>query len=183
MKCSVFIATSLDGYIARDDGSIDWLIQANELLPKGEDCGYHSFISTVDAIIMGRHSFEKVLSFEPWPYPMLPVIVLSQHGINIPERLQDKVFSFSDDLTVLLQKLSTQGKRHLYIDGGITIQRFLAQGLIDEIIITIIPILLGQGRHLFGELEQDRSLKLVSTRSFDGGLVQMHYRVLKADSA
>lgn len=76
-KCSVFIATSLDGFISRDDGSIDWLMQANTLVPPGEDGGYKSFISTVDGLIMGRNSYEKVLSFDEWPYGNLPVVVLN----------------------------------------------------------------------------------------------------------
>ncbi len=90
-KSSVFIAMSLDGFIARDDGSIDWLMEANKLAPKDEDCGYKSFISTVDIMIMGRHSFEKVLSFDEWPYGELPVIVLSSNNIEIPQHLKSSV--------------------------------------------------------------------------------------------
>ena len=176
VKCSVFIAMSLDGYIAREDGSIDWLMKTNELVPKDEDGGYQAFISTVDTIVMGRYSFEKVVTFDPWPY-LSPVIVLSQHDINIPHALQNTVSLSAEDPVALVERLSTQGIKHLYIDGGITIQRFLIAGLIDEMIITVIPVLLGAGRHLFGSLPSDIELQLLETQAIGRGLVQMRYQV------
>ena len=177
IKCSVFIAISLDGFISREDGAIDWLMKANELAPKGEDGGYHNFIAGVDAIVMGRHSFEMVKSFEKWPYT-LPVIVLSSQKLDIPDGLKDKIISSSETPTELRSRLSAQGMRHLYIDGGITIQRFLNAGCIDELIITVIPILLGKGRRLFGDLGQDTHRRLIDTRSLGGGFAQTHYQVL-----
>ncbi|NDH67436.1 MAG: dihydrofolate reductase [Gammaproteobacteria bacterium] len=176
IKCSVFIAISLDGFIAREDGSIDWLMKANELAPEGEDGGYHDFIAGVDAIIMGRHSFDMVKTFDPWPYK-LPVIVLSSQKLDIPDDLKDKVVSSSETPTELKKRLSIQGMRHLYIDGGITIQRFLNEGCADELIITIIPILLGRGRRLFGDLSQDIHLQLINSRVLRGGFTQIHYQV------
>ncbi|CAM2886416.1 S-adenosyl-L-methionine-dependent methyltransferases [Legionella anisa] len=104
-KCSVFIATSLDGFISREDGSIDWLTKANELVPSGEDGGYKEFISTVDGLIMGRHSFEKVLSFDPWPYDELPAVVMSSKPIEIPAHLKH-VSASSETPIKLVQRLT-----------------------------------------------------------------------------
>lgn len=176
-KCSVFIATSLDGFIAREDGSIDWLMKANTLAQPGEDGGYKSFISTVDGLIMGRNSYEKVLSFDEWPYGDLPVVVLSSQTIIIPEHLQSSVSTSTETPINLVQRLSKKGMKHLYIDGGITIQGFLANNLINEITITLIPVLLGSGRSLFGALKHDVELHHVDTRTFDGGFVQQKYRI------
>ena len=176
VKCSVFIAMSLDGYISREDGSIDWLMKANELVPKGEDGGYQAFISTVDTIVMGRHSFEKVVTFDPWPYS-IPVIVLSQHGIDIPHALQNIVSLSSENPDILVARWAALGIKHLYIDGGITIQRFLTAGLIEDMIITVIPVLLGKGRRLFGDLTSGIELKLLETQTIGRGLIQMRYQV------
>src|ERR1700677_948389 len=104
-KCSVFIATSLDGFISRDDGSIDWLMKANTLARPGEDCGYKTFISTVDVLIMGRHSYEKVLSFDEWPYGDLPIVVMSSRAITIPEKLRHCVSASAETPGSLVQRL------------------------------------------------------------------------------
>ena len=176
-KCSVFIATSLDGFISRDDGSIDWLIKANALVPPGEDGGYKSFISTVDGLIMGRNSYEKVLSFDEWPYGNIPVVVLSSQTITIPEQLRPFLSSSAETPTALVQRLSKQETKHLYIDGGMTIQGFLANNLINEMTITLVPVLLGSGRSLFGSLKQDIELQHLATRTIDEGFVQIKYRI------
>lgn len=176
-KSSVFIATSLDGFISRDDGSIDWLMKANALAKPGEDCGYKSFISTVDVLVMGRKSYEKVLSFDEWPYGDLSVVVMSSQAVTIPEKLRACVSSSSETPAVLVQRLSKQGAKHLYIDGGVTIQGFLADGLINEMTITLIPVLLGNGRSLFGPLKKDVELHHVGTQTFDGGFVQVKYQL------
>lgn len=176
-KCSVFIATSLDGFISRDDGSIDWLMKANTLAPPGEDCGYKSFISTVDVLVMGRNSYEKVLSFEEWPYGELPVVVMSSQTVTIPEKLQACVSASTESPTALVQRLSKQGAKHLYVDGGVTIQGFLNDGLIYEMTITLIPVLLGSGRTLFGPLKNDIELHHAGTQNFEGGFVQLKYRI------
>jgi len=177
LKCSVFVAISLDGFIAREDGAIDWLLKANELAPEGEDGGYQDFIAGVDAIVMGRHSFDVVKTFDPWPYN-LPVIVLSSQKLDVPSALKDKVLSSSESPVELRNRLFAQGFKHLYIDGGITIQRFLNSGCIEELTITVVPVLLGKGRRLFGELTQDIHLRLLNSRVLSGGFNQMHYRVL-----
>lgn len=176
IKCSVFIATSLDGFIARENGAIDWLMKANELAPEGEDGGYRQFIAGVDAIVMGRYSFNMVKTFEPWPYT-LPVIVLGNQKLDVPVSLKNRVTTSAEPPAELINRLSSQGMKHLYIDGGITIQRFLSTGCIDELTITVIPILLGKGRRLFGELIQDIPLKLVNSYMLGGGFVQMHYQI------
>lgn len=176
-KCSVFIATSLDGFIARDDGSIDWLMKANTLVPPGEDCGYKSFMSTVDGLVMGRHSFEKVLSFDSWPYEELSVFVMSSQTIQIPNHLKKFVSISSETPLQLVKQLSSQGFKHLYIDGGITIQKFIVDNLIHELTITLIPVLLGTGRSLFGPLMHDIKLDHIETKCFEGGFVQLKYRI------
>jgi dihydrofolate reductase len=176
-RCSVFIATSLDGFIARPDGRIDWLDRANALVPNGEDCGYAMFMSSIDALVMGRNTFEQVLAFAAWPYGTKPVHVLSTRLTALPNGVPATVSLSAETPARLVERLSTQGARHLYIDGGLTIQRFLRAGLIDELTITQIPILLGQGRPLFGLLESDVPLEHQSTVAFPFGFVQCKYRV------
>lgn len=181
-KCSVFIATSLDGFISREDGSIDWLMKANSLAPPNEDCGYQSFMSTVDGLVMGRNSFEKVLSFDSWPYQDLPVIVMSSQVIKVPDHLKKTVSTSSERPLELVKRLSQQGFKHLYIDGGITIQNFIAENLISELTITLIPVLLGSGRLLFGSLAHDIALNHMETKCFDGGFVQLRYAMNVSES-
>lgn len=176
-KCSVFIATSLDGFIAREDGSIDWLMKANTLVPPGEDGGYKAFISTVDGLIMGRHSFEKVLSFDPWPYGELPLVVMSSQPIKIPDHIKKCVSTSSETPAELVKRLTNEGFKHLYIDGGITIQNFIAGNLINELTITLVPVLLGSGRSLFGTLTHDIELNQLATHTFGGGFVQVKYKI------
>lgn len=175
IRASVFIATSLDGFIARKDGSIDWLNEANGLVPPGEDCGYKAFADSVDVLVMGRNTFDLVRTFDAWPYGDKRVVVLSSQTVDIPSEWKKTVSHSSDAPDVLLQKLESEGFRHAYIDGGITIQRFLRAGLIDEITVTLIPVLLGEGRPLFGALEKDMKLKLVRTRPYEFGFVQVTY--------
>ncbi|WP_299406523.1 dihydrofolate reductase family protein [Acaryochloris sp. IP29b_bin.148] len=176
-KVSVFIATSLDGFIARKDGDIDWLNDANATVPEGEDCGYQSFIASVDVLIMGRKTYEQVLSFGPWPYGQIRVIVMSRSPIQFPVELPACVTHSAEMPRMLYDRLVNEGVQHLYIDGGVTIQRFFAAGLIDELTITVIPILLGEGTPLFGPLERDISLTLIRSRSYDFGFIQLQYAV------
>lgn len=175
--CSVFIATSLDGFISRTDGSIDWLDEANRRVPPGEDCGYGQFMSTVDALVMGRHTFELARSFGEWPYGQTPVVVLSSRLASLPHGVPGTVSLSHEAPRALVERLSQQGMKRLYVDGGVTIQRFLSDGLIDDITITRIPVLLGAGRPLFGPLAQDVRLEHLSTRTYDFGFVQSKYRV------
>lgn len=178
-KCSIFIATSLDGFIAREDDSLDWLDAANELIPPGEDCGYGEHISTVDTLVMGRSTFEKVLGFGEWPYGATPVVVMSRRDFTLPPSLPECVSTSRKSPKELLAELSSIGVRHVYVDGGLTIQSFLAESLVDELTITIIPILLGSGKPLFGPLTSDIQLSLVSSREYAFGFVQQKYKVKK----
>ena len=145
----VYIATSLDGYIADKNGNLDWLHSIPN--PEGNDFGFGDFMNRVDALVMGRNTFETVCGFDcEWPYSK-PVFVISNSLASIPEGYQDKAFLVSGDLTGILAELNGKGFNELYIDGGKTIQSFMAEGLIDEMIITTIPVILGGGAPLFGE--------------------------------
>jgi len=177
-RCTAFIATSLDGFIARTDGSIDWLEGANELVPPGEDCGFAKYMGTVDAIVMGRRTFEQVLGFENWPYGEMPVYVMSRSLISIPPSAP-LTCSVHDCPPAELASLAWDvGHRRLYVDGGVTIRSFLAAGLLAEITITVVPVLLGEGRPLFGRFAAgDTWLELRETKSFPFGFVQSRYAV------
>jgi dihydrofolate reductase len=180
VKASVYIATSLDGYIARSDGDIEWLSAASsDGSPgrSGEDYGYRAFLDTVDALVMGRRTYEKVLTFDEWPYGDLPVVVLSRGEVDVPERIAGTVEAMSGPPEELVGRLAERGATHLYVDGGATIQGFLAAGLIQQLIITRIPILLGEGIPLFGPLERDIRLRHLETRAYPNGLVQSRYEV------
>ncbi|MBO9998945.1 MAG: dihydrofolate reductase [Cyanobacteria bacterium SID2] len=176
-KVSVFIATSLDGYIARPNGDIDWLDAANATVPDGEDCGYDALIRTVDVLVMGRKSYEKVLSFGSWPYGGIPVTVMSRNPIAFPDSLPKTIQHSSEQPQKLYERLAREGVSHVYIDGGNTIQRFLAAGLVDELTITIIPVILGDGIPLFGPIASDLSLTCVGAKAYDFGFVQLRYTV------
>jgi dihydrofolate reductase len=177
-RASAFIATSLDGYIARADGSLDWLDDAQNLIPDGEDCGYHEFMASIDGLVMGRHTVERVLTFDPWPYGSLPVHVLTHSPVAVPLALAATVRSFQGTAEALASHLHAMGHRHVYVDGGLTIQSFLRAGLLDDITITLIPVLLGAGRPLFGSLQQDVELTLARERTYDFGFVQLTYEVV-----
>lgn len=172
--CSVFCGVSLDGFIARPDGALDFL-EGDGTAEMG-DHGYDAFMAGIDAIVMGRNTFEKVMSFEAWPYAK-KVIVLSSRPLELA-----RANARGADIEVmnaapkeLVAALAACGLHHLYIDGGITVQRFLRAGLIDRLIVTQLPVLIGQGIALFGTLDHDIPLKLVESRSFPGGLVQSEY--------
>lgn len=177
LKASVFIATSLDGFIARPHGDLDWLDKANGKVTKGEDCGYQAFMDTIDHFIMGRKTYEKVLSFGAWPYGDLPVIVLSRNKIQFPNHLPKSVSHSSESPKDLYKRLSEKGATRLYIDGGVTIQRFLSEGLLHDLTITLIPTLIGEGLSLFGKLSKDVALKHISTKTYDFGFVQLTYEI------
>lgn len=176
-KVSVFIATSLDGFIARKDGSIHWLDEANATVPEGEDCGYHDFFNSVDTLLMGRKTFEKVLSFEAWPYGDTRVVVLSTQLKEVPSRLAKTVSIANSSPLNVLQDLAARGSKHVYLDGGRAIQSFFLENLVDEMTLTTIPILLGDGISLFGKIRNDVSLSHVKTHAYKNGFVQTKYRV------
>ena len=171
----VFIAASLDGYIARADGGIGWL---DKYAAGGEDTGYNAFMASIDGVVMGRGTFEKVLSFGAWPFRK-PVIVLSRTLMQSEVRadLDGKVRISTLTPKSLMDGLAAEGWRRAYIDGGKVIQSFLREGLIADIILTRVPILLGNGIPLFGETQDDVSLRHVETRAFNSGLVQSRYDI------
>lgn len=180
LTTSVFIAASLDGFIAREDGDIDWLAAGDRGTgDPSEDYGYAAFFSTVDVMVMGRGTYEKVLTFDGWPYGKTPVSVLSSRPLEIPGHVADTVHATTASPREIVDELAAQGHRHAYIDGGRTIQGFLAAGLLDRLIITRIPILLGSGRPLFGAVPADIRLRHVRTDAFSSGLVQSEYEVLR----
>ena len=178
-EAAVFIATSLDGFIAREDGDLDWLLSRG-----GDgDHGYHDFMASIDTLVMGRNTFEKVLTFDAWPYEGKRVVVLSSGSPAVPDTLRSSVEVLSFEPEDLLRHLSTSGARRIYVDGGQTIQRFLRAGLIHELVITRAPVLIGSGKSLFGPLEGDVELKHVETKAFSDGLVQSRYHVVNPGSA
>jgi len=170
----VFIATSLDGYIADKQGQIDWLHAIPNV--ENDDMGYNQFISTVEAIVMGRTTFETVLGFGiDWPY-QIPVFVLSRTLDSVPEKLVGKVELVKGSLHDILKSIHNKGYQNLYIDGGTTVQEFLREDLVDNLIITTIPILLGGGSSLFGTLDQPLTFEHVRSTRFLDCIVQNEYR-------
>lgn len=170
VTASVFVGTSLDGFIARRDGGLDWLPPGG-----GEEHGYTEFIATVDAIVIGRHTFETVLAFPTWPYGDKRVVVLSSRPLDFSTVRGGVVEQMAGAPADIVSRLAASGAHHLYIDGGITIQRFLSAGLIQRVIITRVPVLIGDGIPLFGPVPHDIRLRHVATRQYSSGLVQSEY--------
>jgi dihydrofolate reductase len=171
MEISVFVGTSVDGFIARANGALDFLPPGG-----GEPHGYDEFIATVDALVIGRKTYETVLAFESWPYGTKTVIVLSTGSLADPPA-GAIVEQMSGPPTEIVARLSARGIRHIYVDGGITIQRFLQAGLIQRMVITRVPVLIGEGIPLFGSIPSDIPLRHVGTRQFPSGLVQSEYHL------
>lgn len=174
MRASIFIGVSLDGFIARPDGALDWLDHAGNV-----DHGYEAFMASVDAVVMGRHTYETVLGFGSWPFGPKPVYVLSSSSLT-PAPAGAVVQHLEGEPEAVVAELARRGVQHAYIDGGVTIQRFLRAGLIQRLVISRLPVLIGQGISLFGPLERDILLRHVRTEAFTTGLVQTEYDVLPA---
>ncbi len=173
-RIMVFIASSMDGYIADKNGGLEWLQSVPN--PEMNDMGFHKFMNRVDALIMGRVTFETVCSFDgEWPY-IVPVFVLSNTLNSIPEKFQDKAQLIKGSLGNIIEQLDQKGYTQLYIDGGATIQNFLKEDLVDEIIITTIPILLGGGSSLFGSLPKELEFELVKSEVYLDAIVQTSYK-------
>ena len=143
-----------------------------------EEYGYHAFLESVDGLLMGRGTYETVLSFGDWPYEK-PVVVMSRSLAedDVPAELADRVSLTTLDPPAVMREVAEKGWSRAYVDGGRVVQAFLQHGLIEDLVLTVVPVLIGGGRRLFGELERDIELELLSARSFDSGLVQTHYRV------
>ncbi len=172
MKASVFIGVSVDGFIARANGDLDWLPT-----PAGDEHGYNDFIASIDCLVIGRKTYETVLGFGDWAYGSKPVFVLSSRELA-PAPKKAVVERMYGEPAAILAELSGRGFQHAYVDGGQTIQGFLRAGQIQRLVITRVPVLIGTGIPLFGETGHDIRLEHVATRSFKSGLVQSEYEVL-----
>src|SRR5271170_4684096 len=172
MTVSVFIGISVDGFIARPNGDLDFLPADG-----GEPHGYNEFMASVDALVIGRKTFETVLAFPAWPYGNKRVVVLSSRPVDLSAVRGGVVEQMAGPPAEIVSKLAASGAHHLYVDGGITIQRFLRAGLVQRLIITRVPVLIGEGIPLFGTLPSDVRLHHVATQHYPSGLVKSEYRV------
>lgn len=163
---------SVDGFLARPNHALDFLDAGGQ-----EPHGFEEFYGSVDVVVIGRKTFEVVLTFGVWPYGKKPVIVLSSRPLDFSTVKVGLVEQMSGEPAEIARQLESRGFKHAYIDGGITIQRFLAAGCIDRLVITRVPVLIGAGIPLFGPLPRDISLRHVATRSYYGGLVQSEYEI------
>jgi len=166
IRFSVFIATSLDGFIAREDGSFDWLD------PFTEDHGYDAFFAGVDALVIGRGTYDTVLAFPDWPYGDKRLIVCTsrpttpRHGEEI----------WSGPPRALAERLEREGVRSVYLDGGALIRGFLREGLVDEMAIHVVPLILGSGIPLFAKGLPEIPLRFMESKSYPSGLVKLRYQ-------
>jgi dihydrofolate reductase len=172
MTVSVFIGTSVDGFIARPNGNLDFLPVGG-----GEPHGYLEFMASVDALVIGRKTFETVLAFTTWPYGDKRVVVLSGRPLDFSAVRGGVVEQMAGTPAEIVSKLAASGAHHLYVDGGITIQRFLREGMVQRLIITRVPVLIGEGIPLFGTLPHDIRLRHVATQHYPSGLVKTEYEV------
>lgn len=170
-EVSIYIATSIDGYIARKDGTIDWLLFGHT---GDEDYGFKKFIDSVDTLVLGRKTYQVVSGFEDWPYSGKRVIVLS----NTLKKVRNEAELFSGDLTDLLSQLQKDEIKHIWVDGGTTASKFLEEGLVDNLTISIIAMVLGTGIPLFSSITKEQSCRLVSSQSYPSGLVQLKYKII-----
>lgn len=173
MTASVFVGVSVDGFLARPNGDLDWLPEGD-----GEAHGFDEFLAGVDALVMGRNTYEKVVTLGPWPYGAKRVVVLSHHPVDLSLAAGGVVAQMAGPPAEVASRLAAEGARHLYVDGGITVQAFLRARLVQRLIITRVPVLLGEGIPLFGALPRDLRLRHVATRAFPSGLVQTEYHVI-----
>ncbi|MBX3329502.1 MAG: dihydrofolate reductase [Nitrospira sp.] len=177
-ECVVFVGVSLDGFIARPNGDLDWLM--GEGGGDSAEYGYNEFIADIDAIVMGRRTFEKVVTFDKWYYGKKRVVIVTHHPIDLSvvQARGGVVEVMAGSPAQIVDTLATSGARRLYVDGGITIQEFLRAGLIQRLIISRLPVLIGSGIPLFGSLPRDIRLSHIATRTYPGGMVQSEYRIV-----
>ena len=172
MTVSVFVGTSVDGFIARPNGDLDFLPAGG-----GESHGYDEFMASVDALVIGRKTFETVLNFAVWPYGNKRVVVLSSRPVDLSAARGAVLEQMAGPPAEIVSKLAASGAHNLYVDGGITIQGFLRAVLVERLIITRVPVLIGDGIPLFGALTRDLRLRHVATQHYPSGLVKSEYRV------
>jgi dihydrofolate reductase len=173
MKVSVFVGVSVDGFLARKNGEFDFLSSAGDV-PHGFD----EFYASVDTLVMGRKTFETVLTMGSWPYGKRRVVVLSSAPVDLSAAHGGVVEQMSGDPAEIVARLAADGVEHVYLDGGVTIQGFLRAGQVQCMIITRVPVLIGEGIPLFGAVSRDVQLKHVRTQSYSTGLVQTEYEVV-----
>jgi dihydrofolate reductase len=173
MRASVFVGTSLDGFIARPNDALDFLPPGG-----GEPHGYTEFFASVDAVLIGRKTFEVVLAYPEWPYEQKRVIVLSSRPLDFSTVRGSRVEQMSGSPAEIVAKLAAGGVQHVYVDGGVTIQQFLRAGLIQRLTITRVPVLIGKGIPLFGTLPHDIRLRHIATQNYPSGLVKTEYEVV-----
>eukprot|EP00659_Diplonema_papillatum_P005576 gene5576-8489_t len=173
----MFMAMSLDGFVAREDFGLDWLFRQKT---DGEDHGNEAFMASVDGLVMGSGSFRTILTFDKWPYEK-PVVVMSQtmSPEDIPEALRGRVRLSAQTPRQVMASLAERGWRRVYVDGGKLIQSFMREGLIDDMTISVVPILIGAGKRMFGALDADVDLQLLDAKPYPSGLVTSRYKVLK----
>ena len=172
MRASVFVGTSVDGFIARRSGDFDFLPEGG-----GEPHGYDEFMASVDVLVIGRNTFEKVLTFDQWPYGDKRVVVLSSRAIA-PNIRGAVIEQMSGSPAEILDRLAASGAAHAYVDGGITVQRFIRARLVQRLIITRVPVLIGEGIPLFGALPHDVQLRHIQTKTYPSGLVKSEYEIV-----
>jgi len=172
MRMSVFVGMSVDGFIARRNGTFDFLDEGG-----GEPHGYEEFIASVDALVIGRNTFDVVMGFDEWPYGDRRVVVLSSRKLDLSKVRGGRVEQMGGEPGEIAAKLKADGVKHAYVDGGITVQGFLRAGLIHRLILSRVPMLIGDGIPLFGTLGRDVKLRHVATQTYAGGLVKTEYEV------
>ena len=173
MRLSVFVGTSLDGFIARRNGDYDFLPSDG-----GEPHGYEEFMASIDTILIGRNTFDVVLKLPQWPYADKRVVVLSSRSLDL-SGIPGRIEQMTGEPREIAQRLEATGAKHVYVDGGLTIQSYLCAGLINDLTITRVPVLIGEGIPLFGALPQDVTLRHVGTRQYKSGLVTSEYEVMR----
>ncbi len=173
MMLSVFCGLSLDGFLARRDDTFDFL-QTGEQEPNG----FKEFLASVDVVVIGRRTFDVVLKLGHLAlYGKKPVVVLSDRRLDLSSAKDGLLEQMSGEPGEIVRWLEARGFEHAYIDGGLTIQRFLAAGFMDRLVITRVPVLIGEGIPLFGPVPRDIPLHHIATRSYSGGLVQSEYEI------
>ena len=175
MHASVYVATSLDGFIAREDGRLDWLDKAD---PGDGEYGFDDLLSSVDALVMGRNTFDFVLGMGEWAYGDKPVFVLTHRQLDLPTPFAGRVEALQVATDSIAEEFDRRGVEHVYVDGGETVQSFIRAQLVTRIIITRIPILIGSGIPLFGPVDSDIDLRLIRSQAFENGWIQDEYEVV-----
>ena len=173
-KVKLYIASSLDGYIAGENGSIDWLFS-------DADYGYTEFYNSIDTIFVGRKTYEQSLTFEEYPYKGKKVYVLTHRAEAKKEKKTYNVEYINDEIPKFVTSLIKQpiGNKDIWLlGGGEIVSLFLNADLVDEIILSVHPIILGKGIPLFNDIKKRVNLRLLESIPFKSGLVQLHYRIL-----